>query len=112
MWDFIQKLRVRTDEGKVKWERTADEGVYQSSFASYTVRVLPRPGNLRPADYAMQILDQEGSVVEEILSEDLTNMANLSASIAFDLMRDLYGSARRRAMGVDEALDELMKSLA
>jgi hypothetical protein len=111
LWDFIQRLRDRTTEGKVSWERTADEGVYQVSFPNYTVRIFSRPAGEEEFEYVVQIVDQEGTVVEEATNGDLAAAATAGRSSAYRLMGDLFKQARRKAMGVDQALDAIMESL-
>ena len=40
---FVRAIRSRTEEGKVNWEPTVDEGVFQAAFPNYTVRIWTRP---------------------------------------------------------------------
>ena len=110
LWEFIQKLAAKSDTGNVSWERTAEDGIYQVSFPNFTVRTFYRGGGGDP-DYIVQILNEDGSIVEETSDAQLTQMADTSIVGAFSLMRKLYEAARRKAMGVDNALDALLEAL-
>ncbi len=115
LWEFVRKLNDRTNAGKVSWERTADEGVYQASFPNYTVRIFSRPSGDAEIegqiDYVIQIMDQEATVVEEATDKDVARLAGISPREIFLFIGNLFKKSRRRAMGVDKALDAIMESL-
>jgi hypothetical protein len=106
---FVRTLKKRTEEGKVVWEPTVDEGIYQAAFPHHTVKIWIRDSREGAGqDIVVALLNKEGIVVEEI--DDPT----LSGGGYVDAFRDLhkvYRLARRRAMGVDAALDEIISSL-
>ena len=110
LWTLVQKLNERTIAGQVNWERTAEEGVYQASFPNYSVRLFTRERR-GERDYIIQIVDQDGTVVEDSSDVDLARVSGLGLPDTFDFMRGLYNIARRKAMGVDQALDTLMEIL-
>jgi hypothetical protein len=109
LWQFVEKLAEKTINGGLQWERTPDDGMYQASFPKYTVRLFLRHRNEEP-DYIVAILDEEGQIIEEASDVQITNSNNLGRQ-PFELMAEMYKAARRRAMGVDSALDELISSL-
>jgi len=112
LWTFMEKLKDRTDAGKVAWERTANDDVYQASFPNHAVRIFTRAGEAEFLDYVVQIVNQEGVVVEEASDVDLSKLiAPSPPNYVFQFMKDLHGAARRKAMGVDRALDILIDSL-
>ncbi len=108
---LVQKLASRTTEGKVEWERTAEDGTYQVSFPNYSIHIFTREGESNQPDVIVQILDDSGDIVEEVSDVDLKGKLGIDASKAFILMNEMYKTARRRARGVDQALQSIMKAL-
>jgi hypothetical protein len=102
-------LKERTDVGDLPWSETEEGGVFQSSFSNYSVRILreQNPFEQDEIDIVLQIINDKGDVVEQVRDPDLAQWFQKP----FIFMRDLYESARRRAMGVDDAIDEIMRSL-
>jgi len=108
---LAKKLLSRTKEGKLHWEMTSHDDVYQVAFANYVVRLLSRAGSEGPEiDYIMQILNERGQLVDEVSDVDLTRLM-ASGETMFPAMRDLYDLARRTAMGVEQALTTLLDEL-
>ena len=85
---LLVELIQKTNNGSLRWEATAAEGVYQVSFPRFTVQISER-GN----DFVLTILNSEGTLLEEAADQ-------------------LYVNARRQALGVDAALDELLNELS
>ena len=107
---LVQKLYGRTDDGSVAWEETEIEGVFQAAFSEYAVRLsMQSPDGHVPGseDYVLSILNSRGLKIEEIsdvdLAEDLVD--------SYEVMKHLYRAARRKAMGVDQALDSILSAL-
>lgn len=107
---FIEKLAARTEQGKVSWERTADDGVYQASFPNYTVHVLTRhnPERRDETDYVLQIKDEDGAVIEDVSDETLSIRTGDPIS---KIMGAMFRQARRKALGVDKAVDAILSAL-
>jgi len=107
---LVQKLYRRTDDGSVEWEETEIEGVFQAPFPEYTVRLsMQSPDGHVPGseDYVLSIFDARGLEIEEVSDVDLAE----DLADSYEVMRHLYRAARRKAMGVDQALDSLLSSL-
>jgi len=112
LWTFINKLDKSTEAGKVNWEQTAEDGVYQASFPDYSVRIFTREGvEGGSLDYVLQILDQGATVIEETSDPELARESDVGTQESFTRMRSLYKNARSRAMGTAQAIEKLMKSL-
>lgn len=107
---FVEKLAERTEEGKVNWERTLDEHTYQVAFPDYTVHVSsrPNPNPLEPDDFAVEIKDEDGLVIEEVTASLLRTGPRDNI---FDRLETLFRSARRKALGVDKAVNSLLEAL-
>jgi len=108
MVELIKRLLASSAKGKVDWEPTVNEGVYQAAFADFSVQVRVRTGQLSD-DYGLQIYDREGRLMEDVWDTDLDSSSAGSANL--ERMRALYTVARRRALGVDEALDKILSEL-
>ncbi len=107
---LVQKLYRRTGDGGVEWEETEIEGVFQTAFPEYTIRLSTETpdGHVRASeDYVLTIFNSRGLKIEEVsdvdLAEDLVE--------SYEVMKHLYGAARRKAMGVEQALDSLLSAL-
>jgi hypothetical protein len=57
----------------------------------------------------LQIYDENGALVEEV--SDLEFNENDFVTAPFTFMNEIYTQARRTAMGVEQALDSLLKDL-
>lgn len=107
---LVQKLYRKTDAGRVPWEATDIEGVYQVALPEYILRIWMQsqdgqaPGS---EDYVLGIFNARGSMIEEISDVDLAE----DLSDSYEAMKHLYRAARRKALGMDQALDSLLSSM-
>ena len=99
---LIHKLLERSKEGKVEWEATAVEGVYQAAFPHYSVKVYSEPSQ-EGMDYVLQIADEEGVVIDEVRDTDFSG--------EYNNMRELFNCARSSGLGLDRALDSILAAL-
>jgi hypothetical protein len=111
----VRMLARRTSEGHVDWQETPDEGVYQAAFPGYAVRVLARPSNDYEdpdPDYVVQLYNENGALIEVIRQDDIREgMEAEDYRESYALLRSLYEGARRHAMGVEHALDQIIEKL-
>jgi len=102
---LVQKLATSTEYGAIDWARTEKPNYFQASLAEYSVRIaLTNPAR---GDYLLQILDPFGDTVEEVTDDQLVQLLPNATAI----MKDLYDVARRKVMGVEDALDAILKQL-
>ena len=107
---MIRLLQQRTDDKKISWEETIHDNTYQSAFPTYTIQIGQYPNEDsfgKTIDYFIRILDEYNKVIEEATDVDLKNEVEYS----YNIMGNLYRSARRQAMGVDKALDSILSEL-
>jgi hypothetical protein len=98
----------KTKNGEIKWEATPEEGTFQASLSNYSILIkrspkasmIPPNVLLDPTYFTIQICNEQGQVMEELTWGD-----------GFEEMRDLFELARRGAMGVEKALDDLIGTL-
>jgi hypothetical protein len=103
MTRLLLELVEKTNNGSLRWEGTAAEGVYQVSFPNFTVQI-----SARGFDFVLTIRNAEGTILEEAADTEFSNkIQNPMAT-----MNQLYVNARRQALGVDAALDNLLDELS
>lgn len=117
---LVRKLHQRTIEGRLEWEVTATSGVYQTSFANYSINISKQQSQERYApedaeDVRLSILNDEGAELESFLDVDLPD-SEFEDSVgqsarAYRIMSETYDSARRYALGSEQAIDEILLDL-
>ena len=108
--ELVRRVHERTMAGKLAWEESSSRNVFQISFPKYTVQTSYQSGREGSIDYLIRILNEENVVIEQATDVDLENDLG-DTGVSYKLMEELYLTARRIAMGVDQALDTLLESL-
>jgi hypothetical protein len=108
---LVQGLLAKTKSGEIAWEKTASDEVFQVAFPSYTVRLSTQSSDENPDmnDLVVLIRDDEGRTIEHISDAELHR--KFPNAKPYQLMQDLYTTARRQALGVDTVLDSLLSEL-
>lgn len=113
MISLIKNLKQKTENKIILWTETEDEGIYQTAFPNFTVR-LSKITSLDPKnqseDYWIGIYNLEGRLIEKLSNKEIFSGYTIYDSER-TLMKDLYALAHRCAMGVDDALDEIINEL-
>jgi hypothetical protein len=115
---LVEKLHQQTLDGKVKWEKTAGPGCFLTVFPDYGVRVRTREmiddpivrSRVAGSPLLYQEVADKTFVVLEIVN---TNGVVIEEAKAFDVPRlpSLYELARRQALDVEKAVDDLLAAL-
>jgi hypothetical protein len=108
---LAQRLSEKTRDNELDWEPTASSDVYQTTLGSYVVKIShverhPEEGDL----IVIEILNGEGTVIEKFDDEDMATMLG-SQKQAWNFMEELYNTARRRALGTEQAIDSILEAL-
>jgi hypothetical protein len=99
--EIAKLLFENTVAGKIPWEKSSTKDEFQAPFGAKYIVVIKGS-----SDYPyLTILDQDGDTVE-----DLSFTAAREADVQVEL-RQLYQGARRKALGSDEAVDEILREL-
>lgn len=108
---LVDRLIDRTEDGKVDWEPTETDGEFLAAFPSYAVRLHKRPNRQSPSqdDYIVTIYDDFGAVVESV---DDMQLREQGMDDPYGRLKVMYEKVRRKAMGVDEAIDQLLDFLS
>jgi len=111
---LIELLYDLTKSQGLVWQETEVDGVYQISFPTYSVS-LSRRRNPDPEeaekDYWISIYNSDGKLIDEISDVDLQSDFSNPELTAFQYMGELYDMARRSAMGVENAIQEILAQL-
>lgn len=106
---LVRRLFQMTQEEKLLWQETGREGVYQIGIDDYIVQVAEQRSDepaAKPA-YELRICNAKGVVLEQINDNDIKERVHHAEGF----MCDLYQRARRIALGVETALDKIIKRL-
>jgi hypothetical protein len=117
---FIELAKIiatRTSEGAMTWEETGSEDAFQATLSKYIIRIKSSPSEQVPDewDFEITILNSDGARLESFNDTDLTQLLKKSGDgndpNGYVLMREIFKNAKRNALGVDKALDDILKEL-
>ncbi len=106
---LVERVHHQTLAGKVPWEETERDGVYQASFPNYSIRYSSRPTQSSGVDYILAIYNEQGSIVEEVADPDLDE-DDIDWE-PYEVMKETYERARGQALGVEAAIDDILRYL-
>lgn len=105
---LINRIITKTSYGELDWESTNNPKSFSVSLSNYSISISAiKSFDYDDDDYRITIYNEEGDVIEEATDIELKNQMP-DALIRF---KTLFDEARRKAMGVDEALDDILKEL-
>lgn len=96
---IAELVSKQTENGTIKWEGTPEPNTFQTAFPNYSILIQDSNGQV-----VLRLYNDEGRFIEELSDTQASNSG-------FTGMRELYAHVRRAAMGVDEALDDILKTL-
>lgn len=115
LWRVVETIKKKTDNGTLKWSQTEASGVFQVAFPSYAVRISKKENSsssfgtivLGKEFHVFSVFNDEGDLVESASTYELIKINNTAPTV----MSELYETARRQAMGVEDALDSILDDL-
>ncbi|MGA2740849.1 MAG: hypothetical protein ABSG65_25855 [Bryobacteraceae bacterium] len=120
VFELANRLLARTRAGTQHWEGSVSDQAFLTSFPKYSVKI----GRVADADgenwlTVIWIYNEAGTEIEAVrqdeLAEKLQGSRLLSERLAgpnvANLLKELYDAARRSALNVEGALDDLLASL-
>ena len=115
---LVKSIEKRTKEGALIWESTAANNEFQSTLASVVIRIRRDATGDAGFDFVISLFDSNGAELESLSDRDLKKMLAKSAyayepglSDAYELMESVFKNAKRKALGVDAALDQMLSDL-
>ncbi len=98
--ELVNGLVVGTEEGRIDWQLTGSAGQFTASFGGkWTLLFTQRVTSDREIVPVLEVQNSEG--------ETLLRLTRFQD----DRIPDLYETARRRALKIDEALADLLKEI-
>jgi hypothetical protein len=101
---IVDRLIYKTNQREIEWKEGVYPGAFQVSFPNYSLTLIPREGQDDTTDYIIGIIDSDGHTIDTFSDVDL-------GGDYYAKMAELYQNARRQALGVDKALDEILDEL-
>jgi hypothetical protein len=115
---LVEKLYKLTTSEALEWTETSRDNTFAVSFPNHTVSVAEvEPAEEvhapdEPMDYLFTIINQQGKVIESFRDTDAgQSVPGPERQAFFDRVKVLYEMARRKALGTDQAIDDVLKEL-
>ena len=113
--DLTTSLYQRTIEGKIDWEITTMDGVYQTSLANHSIQISLQPSRTAEGDdIRISIINDEGNEVESFLDVDM-KMEWFNAigedQHPYKIMLEFYHLVRRTALGAEKTISDILGEL-
>jgi hypothetical protein len=110
---LLDRLIKKTEAGELKWEEAAASNAFQVSFPNYAVILSEAEGESDTVDYIVELVNSDGRVIDRFSDVTLegTDPSARNAPGHFNRMKSLFEVARRQALGVEQALDEILRQL-
>jgi hypothetical protein len=101
----LNKIHARTKADVLDWKPSEDPNVFAAKVADYTISIERAPETVRaPESFNLSIANSDGLVIQELDSY-------LASKNGFDDMKDIVDRARRHALDINGALDDLTREL-
>lgn len=109
---FLKTLIKRTEEGAIKWVGTARDGVFAAYFPHGTIKLVREEGtdDQTGDDYSIvviELLNKNAQVVDTITPYEVKALL----PHPWEATESLFAKARDMALGISEAIEELIQDL-
>jgi hypothetical protein len=111
---IVDRLYQKTLKGSITWDETSDKNAFQANVGNYIVQVIKEYDGESEDWYSKVLLrSYDGNLIDEILPSHLREIESSERpDLRFwQIFDELHESARRYALGVDKAYDELLSIL-
>lgn len=103
---LIDRLAALSGEGRVEWTTGPSQNAFAFEADGYSVVVEDI------ASGAMLVVcDAEGRELEALSADDLAEVRSAGGRDYETIVREMCGAARRAALGTDEAIDRILRTL-
>ena len=109
---LLQRLHQRTVAGTIAWEPGSSQGAFIATLGDFTVGLQAKRDPEYPddPDIYIRVHDPQGTVIEEFSNATFRGVETGQVN-AYAMMKELYTGARRKAYGVEQAIDNLLERL-
>jgi len=106
---FVDRICEKTIAGSLSWEKTTKEGLLQTTLGGYVIRFsYDDDGQL----YTLSLFNVEGQRMEVFNDEQFDRPGTAPEPTSmFQKMKLAYTAARRKALGVDKAITDILTEL-
>lgn len=109
---IVLALHDGTQKGKIKWRTPtdSDEGIYYTEVGGKSIVFSTRHSvefGEDEVDYVIAIYKEQTKLIDSITDIDLRSHIDE----AYKFMADFYRDVRRKALGIDDALDSILGDL-
>ncbi|WP_146256114.1 hypothetical protein [Aestuariivirga litoralis] len=109
--ELLRRLAKSTKEGKLSWQEDTSKDSFIVAFSRYSVSIAYYADLAGSEDeITVKIFNSEGELIESVSHTDFAQ-GTLSIGSSFFFLRELYHDARRKAVGIDGALDSILEEL-
>ena len=115
---LVQRLHARTREGKIDWKDTNAETEVKVTLAPFVLqlRQVHDPDFPTEPDYELEVVEENSDRTVELITNrtlrPVMDRLTEEGLNPYRLMALTFEMARREALGVDNALDSILKDLA
>ena len=110
---LVKKIDEKSIAGRVDWEKTVSDEEFQASLPSFVIRVRREYHNSPEPDYVISLVDRNGTELESFDDSYVSRILKgiYSNENGYIYMERIFKSAKRRALGVDRAIDSIIDEL-
>ncbi|MEI7534919.1 MAG: hypothetical protein WCK57_11170 [Verrucomicrobiae bacterium] len=113
--ELVSRVEKKSISDALAWEVTANPDEFQTILASFVVRIREHfeAGDSLP-DYEIKIIGANGNTLETISNGDLVNILHgneIEGRHPYAVMKSIFTKAKRQALGVDKAIDNILSEL-
>ena len=105
---LVQRLNERTNVGDLVWEETSQPYVFQAAFTNLIVKLGSYDLEGGGVEYYIALFNESGLQIDRLTALELLQVSTSS----YNLLKNLYLTAKRQALAVDAALDALIGELS
>lgn len=101
---LLREIVAKTHDGRMEWEPTASASLFLSAIESYSLHVSKQEQGPAGPYVRVVLKDEDGRMLLSFDSDEVDKQHG-------QLMNELYESARRKALRVDQAVDSILSML-
>ena len=111
--DLVRKIDAKTDSGELSWEKTVSDEEFQANLSNSLLRIRREYTGSTDPDFVLTVLDKNGTELESISDAYLNRFwrRDIVPDTAFAVMQRIFKAARRKALGVDKAIEGILSEL-
>ena len=109
---LVTRLIEKTRRGEANWQIAPDDGVFTLPLADYSVNIAQLRSNSSSyeTDIVISLVDPTGTTMDSVRDFELASELHEPNKLIAAMER-LYAEARRKALGIDQALDAVLGEL-